>query len=99
MTVLIVSPKFRSLIKKFGLAKTAHILGCRYSVVRDAVSKAGIEIKRGRRADKTISVRNKEIRAVRKKSKKYLHQIGKQFNIGRERVRQILIETGGDPLK
>lgn len=99
MSEMIVDKKFRNLIEKHGVAHTARILGKRYSTVRRAVAAAGIVIKRGRRADEKISERNKQIRSVRKKSKKYLREIGKKYKIGRERVRQILVETGGDPLK
>ncbi len=98
MLPILVDKNFRALIHKHGVAATARILRRRYSAVRDAVERAKIEIKRGRRVDATIKERNKQIRKVRKTGKKFLHQIGKTFKIGRERVRQILKETGGDPL-
>lgn len=99
MSEILAGNKFRSLIKKHGIAHTARILGRRYAVIRDAVEKAGIGIKRGRRKDKNIEERNQKIRTERKVNKKFLHIIGKKFNIGRERVRQVLKETGGDPLQ
>lgn len=91
--------KTRKLIKTHGVSRTAKILKRRYATVRDAAVAAGIVVKRGRRVSERIQARNKKIRAVRKKTKKFLHQIGKRFRIGRERVRQILNETGGDPLR
>ncbi len=88
---------FRQLIKERGVAESAKALRKRYTVIRDIVVAMGILVVRGRRPDKDIQERNKKIRLLRKK-KFYLHNIGEQHGIGRERVRQILQETGGDPL-
>lgn len=99
MSDILVDDKFKSLITKHGMARTARILHCRYSAVREAAESAGIQIKRGRRQAKSIVERNGKIREMRTEKKAFLHTIGRKFRIGRERVRQILVETGGDPLK
>lgn len=85
------------LIKRHGLAETAKRLHKRYSSVRTFAEENGVEVKRGRRKSVELDGRNKRIRAMRQRGD-YLHTIGDAFSIGRERVRQILDETGGDPL-
>lgn len=94
-----VTRAFKDLVLTHGVAATAKILGRRYAAVRDAVTRAGIKVGRGRRVSAKIKIRDKEIRLERKTGKKLLRQIGKKFKLGKERVRQILVETGGDPLK
>jgi len=95
---IIVDELFRQRVKRFGIARIAKMSHCRYAVVRMAAIKAGIEIRRGRRPDKRKLARNARIRVLREKKKLYLHQIGEQVGVGRERVRQVLANTGGDPL-
>ena len=95
---IVVDDLFRLRVKRFGIAKIAKMLHCRYALVRQAAIKAGIEIRRGRRPDKRKVARNIRIRALREKKKLYLHEIGEQVGVGRERVRQVLANTGGDPL-
>lgn len=88
---------FRLLVKDRGVAEAAKALQKRYTAIRDIVVILGISVIRGRRPDMAIRERNKKIRQLRKK-KLYLEDIGQRHGIGRERVRQILRETGGDPI-
>lgn len=93
-----VDTKFRKIVERYGIADAARRLHRRYSAVRQAALDAGIKIRRGRRPDGRITRRNAAIRSMREK-RMFLSQIAKKHDIGRERVRQILKETGGDPLK
>ena len=91
MKPLIIDDKAIKLIAQFGIAEAAHKLGRRYGTVRDAAIAAGLNIKRGRPREKQIIKRNERIKALRK-GKLLLREIGAKYNIGRERVRQILAE-------
>lgn len=96
---IVPDDRFRQLVMKHGVADAARLMHKRYSAVRDAATAAGIEIKRGRRRSVKIEERNKQIFHLRKVDKLYLADIGYRFHIGRERVRQILEDLGGDPLQ
>lgn len=85
-------------VKEFGASAASRHFGIGYSVVRRKVRQVGLHLHRGRRRDKNLAARNAEIRVLRMQGK-YLIDIGRLHNLGRERVRQILEETGGDPLK
>jgi phage antirepressor YoqD-like protein len=97
MGKITVDDAFIRLVGTYGIAEAAKKLGRRYATVREAAVKAGLLIKRGRPREKAILARNKAIRNHRKR-KLLLREIAKKFGIGRERVRQILQETGGDPV-
>jgi hypothetical protein len=85
-------------VKEHGASAAARHFNIGYSIVRRKVRSAGLHLHRGRRRDKGLAARNADIRVLRMEGK-YLIDIGRLFNLGRERVRQILEETGGDPLK
>jgi len=89
---IVVDDKFKQFIAAKGVAKTAQKLKRRYIVVRDAALAAGIVIQRGRPREEGIAKRNQKIKQMRAKGL-LLHEIAKRYNIGRERVRQILLET------
>lgn len=97
MGKITVDDSFIRLVGSHGIAEAAKRLGRRYATVREAAVKAGLTIRRGRPREKAILTRNKAIRSHRKR-KLLLREIAKKFGIGRERVRQILQETGGDPV-
>lgn len=79
------------------LAAAAHYeMG--YSIVRRRIRSANVVLNRGRRRDKSLTPRNAQIRVQRMQGC-YLIDIGRAFGLGRERVRQILAATGGDPLR
>jgi hypothetical protein len=96
MSPIVVDQKFIQSIADLGVAETAKKLKRRYCTVKNAATEAGLDIKRGRPREKALVSRNDRIRVLRGK-KLLLRQIAERFNIGRERVRQILSETGGDP--
>lgn len=96
---IVADDRFVQLVRKHGVADAARLMHKRYSTVRDAAKQAGITIKRGRRRSAKIEQRNAEIFRLRKEEKLYLADIGFRFHIGRERVRQILEDLGGDPLQ
>jgi len=87
-----------SYVKEFGASAAARYFAMGYSVVRRKARGAGLRLRRGRRANKALAARNAEIRVMRMQGL-YLMEIGTHFKLGRERVRQILEATGGDPLK
>lgn len=96
---IVADDRFKQLVLKHGVADAARLMHKRYSTVRDAAKQAGIPIKRGRRRSAKIEHRNDEIFRLRKVEKLFLADIGYRFGIGRERVRQILEDLGGDPLQ
>ena len=93
---IIPDARFLELLKKHGVVETARILKRRYPAVRDAALQAGFEIRHGRRRSSKMVRRDDEIRRLRKRGLS-LDEIGSQFGISRERVRQVLQLTGGDP--
>lgn len=93
---IIPDARFLDLLKKHGVVETARLLKRRYPAVRDAAIKAGFKIQHGRRRLSSMAGRDEEIRRLRAKGRS-LDEIGKKFSISRERVRQVLHLTGGDP--
>ena len=93
---IIPDARFLDLLKKHGVVETARILKRRYPAVRDAAVKAGFDIRHGRRRSSRMVRRDEEIRRLRAKGRS-LDEIGQKFGISRERVRQVLHLTGGDP--
>jgi hypothetical protein len=81
---------------QFGASAASRHFNIGYSIVRRRVRAADVKLHRGRRRDKTLAARNAEIRILRMQGL-FLIDIGKRFNLGRERIRQILAATGGDP--
>jgi Sigma-70, region 4 len=96
---MVVDDRFRALVQDHGLAKAACLMGRRYATVRAAAREAGIPIRRGRRRLPVTEQRDQEIYKLRRDGHLFLVDIGNRYNIGRERVRQILERLGGDPLQ
>lgn len=84
-------------VMQHGASAAARHFAIGYSIVRRRVRAADVKLHRGRRRDKTLAARNAEVRLLRMQGM-YLIDIGKRFKLGRERIRQILAATGGDPL-
>ncbi len=85
-------------VKLHGASAASRHFGLGYSVVRRRVRAASVTLNRGRRRDRTLAARNAEIRVLRMQGC-FLIDIGEAFGLGRERIRQILAATGGDPLQ
>jgi hypothetical protein len=85
-------------VKEHGASAAARTFEIGYSIVRRRVKAMGVHLCRGRRRDRSLAARNADIRVFRMQGK-FLIDIGRLYSLGRERVRQILEETGGDPLK
>ncbi len=85
-------------IKEHGASEAARHFGIGYATVRAKAKLAGLRLRRGRRRDRQLAARNADIRVLRMQGC-YLRSIGDQYGLGRERVRQILQATGGDPLR
>jgi hypothetical protein len=85
-------------VKLYGALAASRHYEMGYSVVRRRIRSANVNLNRGRRRDRTLTPRNAQIRVQRIQGC-FLIDIGKAFNLGRERIRQILAATGGDPLK
>lgn len=86
-----------SYVQKHGLSAAARHYEIGYSVVRRRIQVLQLPLPIGRRVNPALAARNAQIRVSRMKGLT-LGQVGIPFNLGRERVRQILKETGGDPL-
>lgn len=87
-----------SYVQKHGLSAAARHYGIGYSVVRRRIQVLQLPLPIGRRVNPALAARNAHIRVARMAGLT-LSEIGVSYNIGRERVRQILKDTGGDPLK
>lgn len=87
-----------SYVQKHGLSAAARHYGMGYSVVRRRIQVLQLPLPIGRRVNAALAARNAHIRVARMGGIT-LGEIGILHNIGRERVRQILKDTGGDPLK
>lgn len=85
-------------VKENGASAAARHFHMGYSIVRRRVRAASVVLHRGRRRDIALAARNAEIRVLRMQGH-YLIDIGEAFELGRERIRQILADTGGDPLQ
>lgn len=85
-------------VKLNGAMAAAAYYEMGYSIVRRRIRSAHVVLNRGRRRDKSLTPRNAQIRIQRMQGC-YLIDIGRAFGLGRERVRQILAATGGDPLR
>ena len=83
-------------IKEYGASAAARHFKMGYTSVRLLARSAGLALRRGRRRNRQLAARNVEIRVLRMQGY-YLREIGERFQLGRERVRQILRSTGGDP--
>ena len=85
-------------VKSHGASEAARHFKMGYSIVRRRVRSAGVVLHRGQRRDISLAARNAEIRVLRMQGH-FLIDIGEAFDLGRERIRQILATTGGDPLQ
>lgn len=85
-----------SYVQKHGLSAAARHYGIGYSVVRRRIQVLQLPLPVGRRVNPALAARNAHIRVARMAGLT-LGEIGVPYNIGRERVRQILKDTGGDP--
>jgi hypothetical protein len=85
-------------VKLHGALAASRHYGLGYSIVRRRIRGANFVLNRGRRRDKSLTPRNAQIRVQRMQGA-FLIDIGKAFGLGRERIRQILAATGGDPLR
>lgn len=83
-------------VKEHGASAAARHFNLGYTTVRTRVHGAGLHLRRGRRRNRDLAARNADIRALRHE-KMYLKDIGAKYGLGRERIRQILADTGGDP--
>lgn len=80
-----------------GIRPTARTYAVPYRTVRNLARSLGIHLTPGKRRDASLAHRNAEMRALRSQQWS-LKQIGERYALTRERVRQILHRTGGDPL-
>jgi hypothetical protein len=87
-----------SYVQKHGLSAAARHYGLGYSVVRRRIQALQLPLPIGRRVNPALAARNAHIRIARMTGLT-LGQVGIPYNLGRERVRQILKATGGDPIK
>lgn len=85
-------------VKQNGASAAARHFDLGYSIVRRRVRAASVVLHRGRRRNVSLAARNAEIRVLRMQGH-FLIDIGEAFGLGRERIRQILADTGGDPLQ
>jgi len=84
-------------IREHGASAASRDFKMGYANVRSVAKSAGLKLRRGRRRNRELAARNMQIRVLRMEGF-FLRVIAEKFELGRERVRQILAATGGDPI-
>lgn len=85
-------------VRENGVAASARAFDLSDSTIRRRAKKAGLRFQIGRPRSREKAHRNAEIFRLRQEGQR-LAQIGLKYGIRAERVRQILEDLGGDPLK